>query len=90
MMKQYKYKIQWLIDVNKDYKFNNEIKQLLNIIGVRSLDKIVLRDNDYKIIDTYNSFICFPYGLAEKETLKYIKKQVKKNNKIVYVDFVRT
>ena len=89
-MKQYKYKIKWLLKVNKDYKFNNEIKQLLNIVGAKSLDKIVLRDNDLNIIDSYNGFIMFPYGLGEVEVLKYIKKEVKKNDNIFYIEFVRT
>lgn len=81
-MKQYIYKIQWL--------FNDieELEKAINLLGVKSLDKIVLRDIDLKIIDEYNGFIQHPYGLAEIETISYIKKQLK-NKDIRYFEVLR-
>lgn len=54
MIKIYKYKICWTIPIYKDYKFNPEIKQLLNILGVKSLDYIRLMDSEYKTITIVN------------------------------------
>ena len=87
-MKQYKYKIQWLIDKDKIIK-GVGIKHLINILGVRSLDVINFRDYDFKIVNNYNGFIQYPYGVAEIETLKYIKKQLKNNKNIEYVELLR-
>ena len=87
-MKKYNYKIQWLLNANQLNK-GKVLKQLIDILGVKSLDKIVFRDLDLNIIDEYNGFIMFPCGVAEDETLKYVKKQLKKNEKIHYVEVLR-
>jgi hypothetical protein len=81
-MKQYQYKIQWL--------FNNveELKKAIELLGVRSLDKIVLRDWGLNIIDEYNGFIQYPYGLAEVETIKYVKELIKEKD-IRYFEVLR-
>ena len=73
-MKQYQYKIQWL--------FNNieELETVIKLLGVKSLNKIVLRDIDLNIIDEYNGFIQYPYGLAESKTVAYMKEQLKKQD----------
>jgi len=84
----YKYKIQWLI-TRKQFDSNISFKHLLNILGVKSLDKIVLRNNDFKIVDTYTSFIMFPFNVAEIETIKYLKKTLKQNNNIEYIELIR-
>ena len=74
MFKKYEYKIQWL--------FNDieELEKAINLLGVKSLDKIVLRDIDLNIIDEYDGFISFPYGLAESKTIAYMKEQIKKQD----------
>ena len=95
-MKSYVYKIQWLLGMRMTFA-NNEttadklsrLRVLLDVLGVRSLDKICLRDRDYKIVDTYTNFIGFPSGVAEAETMKYIKKQLKENDKIHYVELLK-
>jgi len=73
-MKQYQYKIQWL--------FNNieQLETAIKILGVRSLDKIILRDLDLKSVDNYNGFIQYPCGLAEIKTIEYMKEQIKKKD----------
>ena len=86
-MNKYNYKIQWLL--TKTQVKGVGFKHLLNILGVRNLDKIVFRDLDLNIVDDYNGFIQFPYGLAEKETLKHVKKELKNNDKIMYVEVLR-
>ena len=82
-MKQYQYKIQWLFSNIKNFK------KVIEILGIRSLDKIILRDIDLNIIDEYRGFIQYPYGLAEKETLKYVRKQFKNNNEIYCIEVLR-
>ena len=83
MLKKYVYKIQWLFNDIKS------LKKAINILGVKSLDKIIVRNYDFKIIDEYNSFIQYPYGLAENETIKYMKNLIKKNNNIKYFEVLR-
>lgn len=81
-MKQYVYKIQWLFSNIK------QLEKAIKLLGVKSLDKIVLRDYDLNIIDNYNGFIQYPYGLAEVETIKYIKEQIKKQD-VRYFEVLR-
>jgi len=83
VLKKYVYKIQWLFNDIKS------LKKAINILGVKSLDKIIVRNYDFKIIDEYNSFIQYPYGLAENETIKYMKNLIKKNNNIKYFEVLR-
>ena len=86
----YKYKISWLIPISNDEgTFNKEIKQILKILGVKSLDYIKLKNDDLKTVKTYNSFIMFPYGVAQKETIKYLKKQFEQNKNIKYIEMIR-
>ena len=90
MLKQYKYKIQWLLKPKESYK-------IIRALGVKSFDVINLRDRDLKIVDSYTGFIMFPYGLAEVETIKYIKKYLKKymfvnnyiNDEVLFVEVIR-
>jgi hypothetical protein len=93
-MKTYQYKIQWLFPIvsgfltsEKDLK--KELFSVIKILGARSLDKIIFRDKDLKILDYYNGYIQFPYGSAEVEAIKYIKKALKENDKIYYVELLR-
>lgn len=65
-MKSFIYKIQWLIHWFKD------LEQIINILWVRSLDKINVRTAyDYKIIDTYTDNICWSTWEAEEKTMEY-------------------
>jgi glycine cleavage system pyridoxal-binding protein P len=82
MYNQYKYKINWILKPKQAFK-------LFKIIGVRGFDKICLRDINLKILDTYTNFICYSFELAEEETIKYIKRQLKQNKNIYYVEVVR-
>jgi hypothetical protein len=79
----YKYKIQWIFS---DIK---EVEKIFNIIPVRGLDSILLRDNNLKIVDKYSDFLLYETGIAEKETIKYLKKEIKNNIKIKYIELFR-
>jgi glycine cleavage system pyridoxal-binding protein P len=82
---KYTYKIQWLIEAI-NFK---DIKTILKIIGVKSLDKICLRDYNLKVIEDYNKFLQFPIGLDLDTTLKDLKKIIKKNKDIYYIELLR-
>ena len=79
----YKYKIQWLFN-QKENAF-----KLIKLIGVKSLDCIIIRDYNLKIIDSYNGFIKYHYGAGERETIKYLKKYFKNNANAAYVEVLR-
>jgi archaellum biogenesis ATPase FlaH len=82
-LKQYKYKINWLFS---DIK---EVKKILKILHVRGLDKIVLRDTYYKVIDETSDFIMYEENRAIEETIKYIKLMKRKNKHICFIELVR-
>jgi len=87
----YKYKIQWLFNL-RDVFVANQIDQLENVIkaiGVRSLDKICIRNKDYKIVDNYNGFISHPSGTAEFVTMEYIKTEFANNKDYTFVEILR-
>ena len=62
---------------------------VIRTIGAQSLDKICFRDIDLKIIHTYSSMNTHPYNIASKEAIKYIKKQLKKDDKIYSIELLR-
>ena len=78
----YNYQIKWVGRPKQMFK-------LIKLIGVRSLDKICLKDIEGKVLDTYTGFIMYGGGIAEEETIKYIKRQFKKNDKLYYVEVLR-
>jgi len=82
-MKNYVYKIQWLLKPKEAIK-------VIKIIGARSLTKICLRNMDLDIVDIYTGMVSYPSGVSEFETAKYIRKQAKKNPQIWYVELYRT
>jgi hypothetical protein len=84
-MKKYNYKIQWILKPEDAYK-------IIKLLGARSFDYICLRDYDLKEIDRYSNFIMYPYGIADIETIKYLKKQIKeymKKENTINVELVR-
>lgn len=93
-MKQYQYKIQWLFPVISGFVTQKEdlLKELFSVIkilGARSLSQVVFRDIDMKIVSNYTNMVCYPSGVASIETIKYIKKELKKNENIMYVELLR-
>jgi glycine cleavage system pyridoxal-binding protein P len=78
----YQYKIQWMFNPITALK-------IIKIIGVRSLDRICLRNISNEIVDTYTGFLSYPEGLAEAETIKYIKKFARKHQDIFFVELLR-
>jgi len=52
---------------------------VIRAIGARSLTGVILRDYNFRIIESYTSMVQYPYGLADEETIKWIKKKIAKN-----------
>jgi len=82
MIKQYVYKIQWLLRPK-------QACAIMRILGERGFDKIMFRDIDLNIIRTSNDFITFSSGTVDDEEIKHIKKQIKENKDIWYVEIIK-
>lgn len=90
----YSYKIQWLFTVNGSFitptkQLRKELFDTIKSLGAKSLTVVNFRNEKLKVIDNYSSMIMYPYGSAEKELIKYIKKSLKNNQEIKYVELIR-
>jgi hypothetical protein len=93
-MKNYNYKIQWLFNVTSNFvtpkeKLIKDLYSLIKILGAKSFDKILFRDKDLKIIETYSSMNQYSYEQASTEAIAHIKKQLKTNDKIYLVELLK-
>ena len=87
-MKNYSYKIQWLFNAISANDRKN-LFDIIKILGVRSFDIILFRDIDFKIIERYNDFIMFSNEAANTATIKCIRKKLKTDSKIFYIEILR-
>ena len=93
-MKSYNYKIQWLFQITGNFvtpktQSRRELYTVIRSLGAKSLDKICFRDEDLKVIHTYSNMNMYSYNIASEEAIKYIKKQLKTNDKIYSVELLR-
>jgi len=79
----YIYKIQWIFQNKKN------AKAVIRAIGSKSLDIIYFRDINFKIIDSYNAMIQYPYGLADEKTIQAIDRILKNNPNICKIELLR-
>ena len=85
-MKQYQYKIQWLLDVTTQPETDDALK-VIEILGHRSFDKIYFRDINLEIIGSFSTVM---YSSSQEETVrKEIEKEILDNNKIAYLELLR-
>lgn len=94
-MKQYIYKIQWLFSVSNNFATNKsqlrkELYTVIRSLGARSLTVINFRDKDLNIIGNYTSMVMYGSNTSSNEAIKYIKKTLKKDTTIEYVELVRS
>lgn len=73
-MKQYKFKIQWLLS------YDNFIK-IMEVLCLSSLDKIVIRDSEYNVIETIQT----KYRGTQAGLMQYIKEKYSK----YYIEIIR-
>ena len=93
-MKTYIYKIQWLFSVSNNFATNKsqlrkELYTVIRSIGARSLTVINFRDKDLNIIGNYTSMVMYGSNTSSSEAIKYIKKTLKNNVNIEYVELLR-
>ena len=70
----YKYKIQWLCH---QYK---QAKTLVDALGAKSLDLVRAKDKNMKNIDSYDSMVMYPHGLADIELKKWMRATAKRRD----------
>jgi len=83
----YNYKMQWAF-----YTSNEGIKScfaLIKAVGAKSLTVINLVDVYCKRIDDYSGMHSYPYGLADVETVKYLRNAFRKNKLIHQIELLR-
>lgn len=93
-MKIYKYKIQWLFSVSDNFATNKsqlrkELYTVIRSLGARSLTDINFRDEELNIIGNYTSMVMYGSNSSSSEAIKYIKKKLKDNSDIEYVELLR-
>lgn len=94
MLGSYVYKIQWLFNVRGNFmnpckKTQKECRDMLKILGARSLDKIVFRKADMSIKFQYDDFIRYSSEEATKTSISYINKILRIDSEIQYVEFLK-
>ena len=73
----YKYKIQWAFWNRWD------LFQFINLVWVRSLDVINIRDSSTsKIVDSYTSFRQYSSEVAEQKTKEYLESMEVEHEKM--------
>lgn len=93
-MKTYNYKIQWIFNVQSGFiapkeQLRKELYSVIRALGAKSLTVINFLDANFKSIDNYSNMVMYPYGTANRETIKYIKKVLSKNDNIAMVELLR-
>lgn len=100
-MRFYQYKIQWLLPVRRTFDAGEisdkerlkELRNTLNVLGINSLNSLILRDNNLKKIDYYDRQIMFSSNkIALDEFMKWLRLQLKNDSekKITYVELYRS
>ena len=87
-MKNYSYTIKWLFNIRNENERKN-LFDIIKILGAKSLDSISFRDIDLNIIERYNDFIMFSNRDANTATIKCIRKKLKTDSKIFYIEILR-
>ena len=92
---RYQYKIQWLFGVRGTFVESSAVqkknlKRVLFAIGARHLDRILFRDTDHGIIETYDGYTMYANPEADKNAWKVILKRLRENDKITAVELLRT
>lgn len=78
----YKHQITWLLHSSK------QASKLVDVLGAKSLDWVEAKSRDMKTIERYDSMVQFPYGLADKELKKWLRKSEKHKDFYAF-DFIR-
>jgi len=85
-MKYYKYKIQWILKVSSTSDITDTFR-IIKALGHRSFDAINYMTEDLKIVGSV-SHIMYAHEDVKKLLTK-IRKDLKENEKITYIELYR-
>lgn len=91
----FKYKIQWLFGIAPDLfdNYKQELKDLFAVVralGGNSFDEIRFKDCEGKRISSYhNHIIVGDQKKLNEKTIRAIKRKLKSNPNIYYVELIR-
>jgi len=96
MAKQVINSIDWSIEVKNtevetvetDKAGVKKVSDLINLIGAKELTEIVFKDNQNKVVGNFTHMSLFKDGVAEADTIKHIKQQMKINDSIAIVQLI--
>ena len=93
-MKKFNYSIQWLFYVAPNFitpvdKLKRNFFSVLKILGPKSLDKIIFRDENLKIIVKYTKMNTYSDGEVLTYCMRDIRKILKKDNRIYSIELFK-
>ena len=89
----YEYKIQWLFRIVSSFdgtakKNRYRAYSVIKELGVRNFDKLVFRDENRKIISTWDGFMMYDWAEGYRKTKCEIRRMVREG--AWFVELVRT
>lgn len=93
-MKMYSYKMQWLMSLNGDFteptkQARKRVTDFIKAVGSQSFTIIYFRDNDLKIVDSYNNMNKYPNNEEADTALIGLIGSIKPDGDIKYIEFIR-
>ena len=65
-----------------------KVSDMINLVGAKELSEIVFKDNQNKVVGNFAFMSMFKDGIAEAETIKHIKQQMKLNENIAIIQII--
>lgn len=93
-MKQYIYKMQWLLSLNGDFtettkQARKRVNDFINTVGSQSFTVIYFRDSDLKVVDSYSNMVSYSTTEKANKALIDLVKSIKATSNIKYIEFLR-
>jgi len=93
-MKQYVYKMQWLMSLNGDFtqtkkQARKRVNDFIEILGSQSFTVVYFRDNDLKVVDSYSNMVSYSTEEKANKALIDLVKGIKETSNIKYIEFLR-
>ena len=65
-----------------------KVADMLHLIGAKEVEEIVFKDSNEKVVGNFTHMNLFKDGVAEADTIKHIKQQMKLNDAIAIVQII--
>lgn len=93
-MKQYVYKMQWLMSLNGDFtqtkkQARKRVNDFIKIVGIQSFTVVYFRDNDLKLVDSYSNMVSYSTEEKANKAMIDLVKGIKETSNIKYIEFLR-